>query len=211
MLVLASSLVSGVLIACVSDTRSVVGGTDSGSGADTGTPSDDASAPSEASSQDAPPACEVRKKPGVSCFPVEGDPKDCDSLLEICCVALKGGNQLVGSCTKGNLKGDAAIATCQGAEAVLWECDSAPDCPSGGSVCCVPNLFKVKDQAVCPIILDVDEAGQPPNDGKATRCRQPACGPNEITACKKDADCSQTERCSPASLQGKLFGLCIPR
>ena len=129
-------------------------------------------------------------------------------LFDVCCVSLQGGKQLVGSCIK---KGDASVETCQSVNAALWECDSAAECSSGGSACCVPNLFKVVDAKVCPILLDINEGGEPPKDGRATHCVQPACPPNEITACKKDADCTQNERCSPASMQGKLFGLCIPR
>lgn len=203
LLLVASSVASGVLIACVSDTGSVGGSNDSGAASDTGTSSgDDAAVTQDGGNSDAS-TCQVRKEPGVSCFS-----KDCAPLFEVCCVSLQGGNQLVGGCTT---KGDGAIETCQNAKAALWECDSAADCSSGGSVCCVPNLFQIVDTGVCPIIIDIAQNGEPPKDGRATRCEQPACAPGEITACKRDTDCGQAERCAPASIQGKLFGLCIPR
>ena len=213
---LTACVISGALIACVSDTGTTSSG---GTKLDSGTGSD-AEVTLDSGSTDAS-TCSVPTDNGVSCFPTR-----CKAVVEACCVSLGGGNTLTGVCLD---KGDAALATCKNANAALWECDRAKDCPSGGSRCCIPNLFKLVNDKVCPIKIGLndtpedagggpqDAGGGPqdggggPKDGKATRCTQSACEANEIIACQDDGDCSAADKCFPAVLQGKVIGICRNR
>lgn len=202
---LAACVVSGAFLACVSDSATTSSG---GVRLDGGTASD-AEVVDGGSTSDAPSdasTCSVPTDNGVGCFP-----ERCPALFKACCVSLGGGNTLTGGCVD---KGDAALATCQSVNAALWECDRPKDCPSSGARCCIPNLFKLEDDKVCPIKLalnDDPDAGGGPKDGKATRCTQSGCDTNEIGACELDKDCSPSDRCVPAVLQGKVFGICRKR
>lgn len=149
-------------------------------------------------------SCTVPSANGIQCF---GEPR-CNALSDSCCVALQGGNTLVGTCIP---RGDGGVlAKCMALNAVQWECDRAKDCQSGGSRCCIPGLFALGDRTMCPVPMLIDTNVGPPADGKATRCTQePSCPATMLPACEKDTECATGEKCTPVTLNDKVFGICL--
>jgi hypothetical protein len=185
------------LAACISDDAAVTrppAKNDSGSATDASQPGDGGIS-----------TCSVPKDKGIDCF---GGTR-CTALGQTCCVSLQGGDTLVGMCID---KGDSSVTSCKNIGALLWECDRAKDCASGGSKCCLPDVFTLADRAVCPAKLVLDGDAGAPKGGKVSYCTQNAtCGAGVgTTACESDGECSSGQKCTPVVIQEKVLGACLP-